>query len=119
VPLVGVHFQGSKQVGTINALTAGFEVFRDEAIKLQLKRDSIEGNATRAGVLVGHEFLLGKFIFSQRLGVYVFSNTPYFNRLNHRWGIQYRINQNFSMGVHLNAHKQVAEFVDLRLSYSF
>jgi hypothetical protein len=118
-PLMGLSLQGSKQVGRIHALTGGLEVFTDRSVRMRLNRDSLEGSATRAGVLVGHEFLLGQFIFSQRLGAYVYHNTPYFTRLYHRWGIHYYINKQVGLGFHLNAHKHVAEFVDFRISYSW
>jgi hypothetical protein len=119
VPLLGVHIQASRQIGRIQALTAGAEIYHDRALKLRLKKDSVDGSATRAGLLVGHEFLLGKFIFSQRLGMYVYHKTPYFSRLYHRWGIQYYSKSGIGLGFHLNAHRHVAEFVDLRLSYSW
>jgi hypothetical protein len=53
----------------------GIEVLKDYAVQAQLKRDSIQASAVKAGMLVGHEFLLGKFIFSQRFGVYLFDET--------------------------------------------
>jgi hypothetical protein len=119
LPLLGVHFQGSKQVGRINALTAGAEIFMDRALRMQLKIDSVDASHVRAGIMVGHEFFLGKFIFSQRLGVYLFDETPYFDRIYHRWGIQYRANRRWSAGFHLLAHRQVADFVDFRIAYSW
>jgi len=119
LPLLGVHMQGSKQVGRIHALTGGGEIFTDRALKMKMERDTVEGSATRAGLLAGHEFILGKFLFSQRLGVYLYHDTPFFTRLYHRWGVQYHMNKHFGIGVHLNAHKQVAEFVDVRMSYSW
>jgi hypothetical protein len=118
-PLLGVYMQGSKQVGRINALTGSVEVFYDWALKTRLERDSIDRSPVRAGLLAGHEFILGKFLFSQRLGVYLYHNTPYFTRLYHRWGVQYHMNKHFGIGFHLNAHKHVADFVDLRMSYSW
>ncbi len=119
LPLFGLTFQGSKQVGRINALTGGIEIFTDRALRMQLKIDSVEASSLRAGILFGHEFLLGKFLFSQRLGLYIFDETPYFDRLYHRWGIQYRINRHWSMGFNLQAHRQVADFIDVRFTYSW
>jgi hypothetical protein len=117
-PLIGVGIQGSKQVGRINMLTLGAEIFIDAALRMQLKRDSIHSSPVKAGVTVGHEFLLGKFLFSQRLGVYVFDNTPYYDRIYHRWGIHYMMNSHWGTGIHLMAHRHVADFIDIRLSYT-
>jgi hypothetical protein len=119
LPVIGVTVQASKQIGRISALTAGIEVLKDYAVEAQLKRDAIDASAFKAGMLAGHEFLLGKFIFSQRLGVYVFDQTPYFDQIYHRWGILYRLNKHAGIGFNLQAHRQVADFIDIRAVYSF
>jgi hypothetical protein len=117
--LLGFNGQGSKQVGRINALTAGAEIFSDGALRMQLQLDSVNASAVRAGLLAGHEFLLGKFIFSQQLGVYVFNPTARFDQIYHRWGIQYLSNNYWGVGARLLAHRHVADFVDLRVIYSW
>ena len=116
--LVGANLQAAKQVGRINTLTLGTEIYHDEELRLRLKRDSLDASAMKAGILVGHEFLLGKFLFSQRLGYSVLDQTPYYDKLYHRWGLQYRINKNIGVGFNLQAHRQVADYVDLRITYS-
>jgi hypothetical protein len=118
-PIVGTGFEGSKQVGMLNALTFGAEIFTDPGRSLELKQqNSIDVSPVRAGFLVGHEFLLGRFLFSQRLGAYVFNQTPY-PRIFHRWGLLYRIKPNWSAGFNLLAHGKVANFFDLRVAYSW
>jgi len=120
LPLIGISVQASKQVGAIHALTAGFELFYDDALKNKIEHDSVTGtSAIRSGILIGHEFLLGKFIFSQRLGVYIINSTDYFTTFYHRWGFQYRFNKQWGVGFNLQAHKHVADFIDLRFVYSF
>ena len=119
MPLIGGTIQVGKQVGRINMMTLGAELYGDKSLSMQLKRDSINASAFRAGLLIGHEFLLGKFVFSQRLGVYVFNETPYYDPIYHRWGIHYFINKYFGIGMQLKAHRQVADFVDLRVTYSW
>lgn len=118
LPLVGVSLQGSKQVGRINMLTLSTEIFHDEALRIQLKRDSSDASAIRSGLAVGHEFILGKFLFSQRLGIYLFDQTPYYDRIFHRWGVHYMMGKHLGVGFNLLAHRHVADFIDLRLSYS-
>jgi hypothetical protein len=119
VPILGLQLQGSKQVGRINALTVGMEMSYDRSLYHTLKADSIDASSVRAGLLAGHEFLLGKFIFSQRIGVYLFDQTPYYDAWFHSWGLHFRMTKNIGIGVNLKAHKHVAEYVDLRLVYSF
>ena len=119
LPLVGLSFLGSKQVGTINALTLGAEAFTDQTTKRAFKLDSINGSPIRAGIFFGHEFILGKFLFSQRIGFYIFDQSPYFDPIYQRWGIQYQSKNHWGIGFNLLAHKQVADFVDVRVVYSW
>jgi hypothetical protein len=116
-PLAGVLLQRTKQVSGSNALNAGIEIYYDNALKQRLQKDSINGSAYRAGILAGHDFLLGRFFFSQQLGVYIHNNNPYFNRLYHRWALRYRFREKWMLGFALNAHRQVADFIDVRLMY--
>lgn len=115
----GLAFQAGKQVGRLSMITLGAEAYYDGEVEADLRRDDLDASPVKAGVLLGHEFLLGRFQFSQRLGVYAFDQTPYYDRIFHRWGLQYQISSNFSTGFNLLAHSHVAEFVDLRLVYSF
>ena len=119
MPLIGLSFQGGKQVGAINVLTLGTEVFRDWAQRHQFKQDTIKASSVKAGILAGHEFILGKFLFSQRLGLYVFDQTPDFDQLYHRWGLHYRLNPHICIGVQLSAHRHIADFSDLKFTYTF
>ncbi|WP_029035606.1 acyloxyacyl hydrolase [Salinimicrobium terrae] len=118
-PLGGLALQAGKQVGSLSMLTLGAEAYYDEELKEKLRSEGLDASPIKAGVLLGHEFLLGRFQFSQRLGVYVFDQTPYYDRIFHRWGLQYRINRHFSAGFNLLAHRHVAEVIDFRLAYTF
>jgi hypothetical protein len=86
---------------------------------MQLEKDSVKASPVRAGLLGGHEFLLGKFIFSQRVGIYLFDQTPYYDAWFHCWGIHYRAGKSLGVGLNLKAHKHVAEYIDVRVVYSF
>ncbi|MDQ4141783.1 MAG: acyloxyacyl hydrolase [Bacteroidota bacterium] len=118
-PLLGIAVQGAKQVGRISTITLGTEVYHDEELRHELNNAGIGTNPVKAGVMLGHEFILGKFLFSQRLGYYLFNPEPNFEHLFHRWGLHYRINQHFGFGFNLLAHSEVADFIDLRIAYSF
>lgn len=118
-PVVGAGFQLARQVGRIHAFTAGAEISRDQTIVTKLDRDTLTGSPWRAGLLAGHEFLLGRFIFSQRVGVYVYNNNPYYDAWFHRWGLQYRFARQWWFGFNLNAHRHVADYIDLRFVYSW
>lgn len=59
LPLIGLSVQVSRQVGRINALSLGMEVYRDEELRLKLKKDSSKASPVKSSILAGHEFLLG------------------------------------------------------------
>ncbi|MBZ9731012.1 acyloxyacyl hydrolase [Salegentibacter sp. JZCK2] len=118
-PLGGLALQAGRQVGRLSMLTLGAEAYYDEELQNKLSRDRFNASPVKAGLMLGHEFLLGRFQFSQRLGVYVFDQTPYYDRIFHRWGLQYRINRHLSAGFNLLAHRHIAEFIDFRLVYTF
>ena len=118
-PLGGLALQAGKQVGRLSMLTLGAEAYYDGELKTKLRREDITASPVKAGLMLGHGFLLGRFQFSQRLGVYVFDQTPYYDLIFHRWGLQYRINRHFSAGFNLLAHRHIAEFIDFRIAYTF
>jgi hypothetical protein len=117
--IYGVNVNYSHQIGRINALTLGNELIIDNALKENLKRAGINKSNLRNGFTIGHEFLLGNFIFSQQLGYYLFNESTYFSNVYHRWGLLYKTKSNLNMGINLLAHAQVANFIDFRVVYSF
>ena len=48
----------------------------------------------RAGALIGHEFIFKKFNFSQQIGIYLYNQNPYIDRIYHRWGLYFKLNKN-------------------------
>lgn len=119
-PIIGAMVLGSKQVGHINALTIGVEGYYDGYNAQRIKTDTVEAeSAVRVSIMGGHEFLLGRFIFSQQLGVYMYKPAPYDKSWFHRWGILYNMGQHWKAGFNLKAHLQVADFIDLRVLYSW
>jgi hypothetical protein len=118
-PLAGVELLASKQIGSLSALSLGTEIFTDPGHALQTRVEkSVRVSPVRAGFLFGHEFLLGKFIFSQRMGIYYFSQMPY-DRVYHRWALIYKINEHWGTGFSLLAHRQVANFFNVKAVYSW
>ena len=116
----GVFSQVSKQISIFNALSVGTEYWFDNALQERLNRAGLTHiSSQRAGVLVGNEFLMGNFIFSQQMGFYLYKPAPYFNQLYQRYGLIYRFNNNMAAGVNLLAHGHVANFIDFRWVYSW
>lgn len=116
--IVGVMSQVVKQVGRINNISGGLEFTFNEKLTPNMQRDNIASEPIQVGFLAGHEFILGRFLFSQRIGVYLYQAGNYFDMIYHRWGLQYRFNTRWSAGFNLKAHRHVADYTDLRIVYS-
>lgn len=117
-PIAGLNLTHSWQVNRIHAWTVSAEIYQDNFIKEHDSTGGVVSSGTRVGVLAGHEFLLGRFIFSQQIGVYL-TDAYHKDVAYHRWGLQYYFIPRWSVGFNLLVHRATADFADLRLTYSF
>lgn len=123
----GLHGQWSLQVGRNHAFTLATEWIKDRATKKELERQYRQDDL-KASFLVGHEFLWGKLVFGQQLGIYAMSDTIYlpFRLFYTRLGFNYRFTNFLFMGVSLKTavlptkrDLTKIDFIDLRIGYSF
>jgi len=117
--VAGASLQAARQVGRINNMTGGVELMWDDAVANQMRLEGVEKDPWRVAVAAGHEFVLGRFLFSQQVGVYLHQPGRYFDPVYHRWGLAYRITPHWMTGVNMKAHRHVADFTDFRVTYSF
>lgn len=111
--IYGTGIKVIRRIGKMSALAAGAEGYIDFALKEKLRREGIEdADNHRAGFFGGHELLMGKFSFSQMLGIYFLDPYHYNDALYQRYGISYLINDKFLVGMNLKAHRHVADFLD-------
>lgn len=118
-PVIGINGRFARQVSRINALSVGLDFLADGAHREEIKRSGSNEDHLKAGILIGNEFLLGRFNFSQQFGVYLYD--PY-NReadVYQRYGLDYQITQKLFSGIGLKAHGHVADFLDFRVGFSF
>jgi hypothetical protein len=119
-PLYGVTGYVSHVVGRINAFTTGLEWVSDGSLREKIRQsDTPDISHRRAALTVGHEFLIGKFTFSQQLGLYLYCPYPARDPVYQRIGLEYKLTNHLFMGTNLKTHRQVADFLDLRLGYTF
>ncbi|MDZ4668791.1 MAG: acyloxyacyl hydrolase [bacterium] len=120
----GAYTQASYQVHPIHAFTLGMEAYVDQSMRMAMDKSNIyyDKNLDNKllGLLIGHEFLFNRMIFSQQLGVYLYKEVPgeLINLVYHRWGINYKLNRRFMLGINLNSNLQKAFIFDGRISYS-
>ncbi len=126
--IIGASAQAIEQVGNLDAITLAAEIYYDDALRSQ-KQTFIYDSSSNvlAGLLVGHQFLLNRFTFTQELGFYIFKKTDMYDalyrdkKLYHttyqRWGLYYNIKKHWSVGINMLAHYQIADFIDGRVIY--
>lgn len=101
-----------RQFGRINAWSAGgmFEYDRSRV-------GSGITDRSRVSLMGGHAFLLGRFSFAQKAGVYLWSGhltkAPWFQY----YTLDFSATENLGIGFGLKAHGKVAEFLGIRLLY--
>ena len=115
----GIEVKGSRQVAQINALTLGFEYLEDNFAKFEFEKDGVDGEWRKLSTAVGHEFLLGKLIFSQQLGFYLYNPDWEGEMFYQRYGLVYYWTKWLGTGVNMKAHGKVADLIDFRVAFSF
>lgn len=114
----GISSEGYKQISPINGLIAGAEIYDDHSLKKKLERQQLAHlSSIRSGITAGHYVALGRIQFSQQLGIYTYSQSPFFNLFYHRWGLNYSFGNKLVLGISLKAHRHIANFADVRLGY--
>ncbi len=116
--VIGISTQLSRVVGRLNALTAGVEYVADFSHKESGLRQGKNIDFQSVGILLGHNFLLGKFSFSQAMGIYLLSYQPDLDAVYQRYGINYQLSGKIGVGFNMKVHRNVADFLDFRLIYT-
>ncbi|MFW6043032.1 MAG: acyloxyacyl hydrolase [Marinilabiliaceae bacterium] len=102
----------ARQFGRINAWSAGGMFEHDKS-----RRGTGISDLSRMSLMAGHTFLLGRFSFAQKAGVYLWSGhatkAPWFQY----YTLDFSATENLGIGVGLKAHGKVAEFLSMRLLF--
>lgn len=113
----GAALRYSQQFGRTSAWVAGVEWIDNLAYRKRIEQEGLELSHHQVGVLAGHEFLLGNFVFSQMIGVYLYREYDIKPDWYQRYDLEWYFWKDFAAGTALKAHGHVAEFLDFRLSY--
>ncbi len=114
-PVFGIMGRYNRQALRINAITVAIEAMSDGAHQDEISRDSLDINHYMAGVLIGNEFLLDKFIFGQRFGIYVYD--PYKRNalpFQRHW-LDFTFCKLIYIGIALKTHRHASNFLVFRL----
>ena len=115
----GVNTGLSKQLGRISSLTLDIEWMWDHSLKWEVEQIDKNKNYQRGGLLIGHEFLMGKFTFSQKIGPYIYDITKYNDPIYQKYGINYHITEHFFTGIHIKAHRHIADFMLINFGFTY
>ncbi len=115
---MGIEVKYSRRISRINNLTVGSEWMYDSG-QADLSTDEKTVNGNNVGVVVGHEFILGDFLFGQQFATYLIRPQTQKASFYQRYSLVYKVFKSYHVGVALKAHGHVADFVDIRVGYSF
>lgn len=118
--IAGIEVSAWKRVGASSKLGVALEGIQDYSVVPEMDEEGFnpeQYSPFRLGFSAGHGYLMGRFVFTQQIGVYLYKDLPYFKRIYQRWGLDYRFNSRLSAGVNLLSHLQVANFIDIHLRY--
>ncbi len=124
-PAIHISTRYSRVVGRIFAVTGGAEWLYDRSLKELVRiKDFRDGDGNyldhnRFSLLAGVEWLFGRFIFSQEFGYYIYSPVEPMMPLYQRYGLNFRITPSFYAGINVKAHAQDADFIEIRIGYTF
>ena len=109
----GFLVKGRRKIAKINALNTGFEGFWDGEIK---EKYNGQREHRQLSWLAGHDFIFGRFIFSQYWGTYLYA--PAYNKhFFQRYSLSYNFFGNLRAGVNLKAHAEVAQNFNVHIAY--
>ncbi len=116
----GLDISVHRIVSRLSVLHVGVELLNDQSIREESQQyNQTDYHATIASPFIGHDLMMGKFLFSQQLGVYIQKPTPDTKDLFQRIALQYKISKKVQAGVSLKTHMSVADFVDFRVGIRF
>jgi hypothetical protein len=123
-PVAGLFAGYCRTLGRINGLMMGMEFTADFADKHEITRISgITGNEIvdykYLAALLGHDLLLGRFNFQIQLGAYIYSPFKRMDPVFQRYGLSFYLIKQVFIGINLKTHRHVADFLDMRIGYSF
>ena len=118
---VGGFVEASKQIGRIHAFVTGIQAYYND-LKIDppnpyVPYSPLKHSAILAGVYVGHEFLMGRFILNQIIGAYITPHPAIYTNLFHQHSLRYLIDRHWQAGFGLKAHESDADFICLNALY--
>jgi hypothetical protein len=116
-PVPGVFIAYHRRLNNLHSIGVCADFHLDYSLAAKQIRTDEKRHYHFLSIALGHEFLMGKFSFSQQAGIYVIPPEASFINWYHRWGLTYLMTEKVGIGAGLKAHLHVAHFLDVRLIY--
>lgn len=118
--LLGISGGALWYFSNFSALNMGIEAVRDESYKERAERANDDFDFHSIGLVIGNNFVFGKFTFNQQMGYYLYRPYPTENAsFFQRYELLYLVGKRYQIGTSLKAHGHVAENLDLRFGVLF
>lgn len=112
----GVSSRLTQQLRTFYALNAGAELILDKGVKKMIEIEDRNSDYKRFALTAGQDFFLGRIVFSQYLGIYLYSPYKAKAPVYQKYELSYRIIPDVLAGVYLKAHTSDAELFGFSLN---
>jgi hypothetical protein len=112
----GINGTYDYRIGRINALSFGAQFEWDGSDRKEISQsDELHTDHKKISLNGGHSFLLGKFHFDQRIGVYIYDQYKANDPVYQQYELTYALTRQLSTGLILKAHRQVADYLSFAL----
>lgn len=118
-PVWGIAVQHAWAFRQTHAWTAGIEWTHNRSlVEDHLRIGTVmRTNGHQLGILGGHEYHLGRFVLGVHMGIYVLGRWELEDKLYQRYSLQYVCSKRVLLGLNLKAHRNAADFTDLRVGF--
>jgi hypothetical protein len=118
-PIIGLMATYNRVVSRRSVLHSGLGWAADWTLKEKAERINQRTDFNRVSLLLGHDLLIGRFEFSQDLGVYLYSPYHAMDPVYQRYTLKFRLSDRLFTAVSLKAHRQTADYLDARIGLRF
>jgi len=115
--VLGLEVKYSQQFGRVSAWVVGAEWISNLAYREVIRQQDLGQDHNQLALLLGHEFLMGNFTFTQLAGIYLYKDYNIKPDWYQRYGLFWYPFGNFFFGSQIKVHGHVAEFLDFRVGY--
>lgn len=118
--IAGFSAEANSRVSKLSILAAGIDIELDYSDREEIIRsDFTSTDHKKGGLFAGHQFLLGRFTFSQSIGVYLYAPYNLNDPVYQNYALMYKAGNRINLGIRLKAHRHVADYLAVQAGYSF